>query len=163
MVQAALPTSNLVQINSLFEQTESTISFWGRREIVLKKTDETVPLHLVAARFLELASLDSLSHEERVAGIKLIDKLRNYYTDTDEVIALSNSWISYFLNWFREKIIDTLTGRTWWNIRHDLFEGDVAVRLRTFTEPQFIAAFPGKPLPINKTSLDNKELYLVEF
>lgn len=95
---------NLSELNVLLESAECKITFWGHRVISVKGygnllIDESVQrVHQVARRrFVQ----DNLTTSERVAGIEITERLKNFYRISDHMLAHSN-WFTKLLGLIRK-------------------------------------------------------------
>ncbi len=150
-------SNNLLTVNNLLKKAEATVSFFGERVITVNGYEGSFSLDELASR-VALASekcLESndLTTEERVAGIDILYKIRNFYQVTDTKISETNCFTK-LLNWIREFTFYPYTPRHYTK-EHGLTEQ----YFRAYSEDNFVKTF-GEEKP-NGFDYENSDGYLI--
>ncbi len=95
----------LDDLYDLLENAQSDVTFWGDRVVRVPELAGSVFLDDIAHR-VDIAcegrmTSDDLTPHERFTGIEIVQRLRNFYQITDNLIQHSN-FLTKFLNWIRE-------------------------------------------------------------
>lgn len=97
--------AQLEQVNHLLANARATTTFWGSRLITIQGYTDSVSLEMVAKKVLDAAyerkRADNLTREERLIGIELVRKVKNFYVMTDQALQAS-SFFTRMLCWLRE-------------------------------------------------------------
>ncbi len=107
-------TKELVHVKDLLASAEATVSFWGTRVINLPNYEGRISLdelvRKVYAAAIQREKANDMTVEERLAGIDIVYKLRDFYTSTDEKIRTANLFTS-LINNYQEFNIGPYTNR----------------------------------------------------
>ena len=95
----------LDELYDLLEYAQPDVTFWGDRVVTVAELAGFVFLDDIARR-VDIACegrmiSDDLTPHERFTGIEIVQRLRNFYQITDDLIQHSN-FLTKFLNWIRE-------------------------------------------------------------
>jgi len=120
--------------------SKGSVSFWGKRIITVDGYKGSFPLHALARKVLhagyERCESDDLTIQERIAGIQVMHRLRNFYQVTDHQIRQAN-WLTRLLNVIREFSFFPYTPR--FHTEDGLMES----YFRGYSEDKFVQDFGG--------------------
>lgn len=129
----------LVNVNQMLTNAQGNISFLGRREVKIAGYAGSVSLDELARKVLcaagDRSNSDDLTTQERVAGIKIMYKLRNFYKITDSKINNKN-FFTKLLNIIREFTLNVYTPR-FYTEENGLMES----YFRGYSQSRFIQEF----------------------
>jgi hypothetical protein len=148
----------LVEINEKFANKKfySDVTFWGTRVLKEKGHSSSVKLDKISGLVKEMCdiAIDDLTPQERIAGVEMVRKLKQFYENTDIQLKTKNIF-TRFLVWIRE-----LTQIEAFTIR-DKVDCQLENDFLTYSKPQFIQQFgentdqlPRKLRPSTETSGD---------
>ncbi|MFI0434465.1 MAG: hypothetical protein ACH350_01885 [Parachlamydiaceae bacterium] len=130
----------LPAIHTLLKNSQGSVSFWGNRVITVAGYEESLSLDELVTKMLsasrQRSDLDDLTTQERVAGIEISDKLKNFYQLTDSKISQAN-WLTKLCNWVKEFTFFPYTPRFY------IEEGVMEREFRGYSENTFIQQFGG--------------------
>lgn len=95
----------LLEVKNLVDTAEVKTTFWGSRVVEIKGFTESVYLEELAEKIVSAGRKrsddDDLLLAERIHGIEIVAKIKDFYLVTDEKIRNSN-FLTRLLNWLRE-------------------------------------------------------------
>ena len=87
-------SNELIGVNQILSNAQSNITFWGKRIVTVAGYEGSISLDELARKVLraggQRSDSDDLTTQERVAGIEIMNKLRNFYQVSDTKIAQKN-------------------------------------------------------------------------
>lgn len=129
----------LSELNNLLINAQGDVSFWGARVITVSGYEGSLSLDKIARKVLQAggkrSDSDDLTTEERIAGIEITEKLRNYYKITDNKITKAN-WFTRLINLIREFTLFSYTPRF-----HTEPMGSTERYFRGYSEEKFVQEF----------------------
>ena len=132
--------NELPAINNLLTSAQGSVSFWGKRVITFAGYEGCYSLDELARKVLraggQRSASDDLTTQERVAGIEIMNKLRNFYRVTDTKISKANLF-TRLLNSIREFSLFPYTPR--FHTEDGLMEN----YFRGYSKTRFIQEFGG--------------------
>lgn len=130
--------NELPAIHQLLIISQGSVSFWGKRLIKVDGYEGSFPLHALARKILyasyKRCESDDLTLQERVAGIQVMHRLRNFYQVTDHQIRQAN-WLTRLLNLIREFSFFPYTSR------FHTEDGSMENYFRGYSEGKFVQEF----------------------
>lgn len=149
-----LPSCTLAKLADMLLHAEAHVSFCGSAFITTPAYPGSVDLEEIARRVLDLVSGDRLQLMDRMSGVKLLKKLRQYYTLTDDLL-WSTSPITIITALFKKAV--SFLSACFWNICDPLYttrwlitEESSMERLLQLTREQFQSFFPDQTIPPSK-------------
>jgi hypothetical protein len=135
-------STNLEVVKNLIDKAEAKTTFWGSRVIKVAGYTGSIYLDDLAKKIIDAGrqrcEADDLQPAERVAGIDIVKKLRNFYEVTDTQIRNSN-FFTRFLNWLREFSFDPYTIRFY----IEKIGGTAEDNFRGYSDAKFLQQFGG--------------------
>ena len=98
-------SDKLVEVDQLLLNAKPSVSFWGQREVAIDGYEGSISVDELSRKILDVGEkrckADDLTNRERVSGIEITKKMRNFYQITDDQISQRN-WFTRLLNAVRE-------------------------------------------------------------
>lgn len=133
-------SNELVGLNQILSNAQSNVTFWGKRVVTVAGYEGSISLDELARKVLgageQRSDSDDLTTQERVAGIEIMNKLRNFYKVSDTKIAQRNCF-TRLLNAIREFTLFPYTPR--FHTEDGLMEN----YFRGYSESKFTQEFGG--------------------
>lgn len=107
-------STQLLDVRKLLDKAKVKTTFWGGRILEIDGFTSSISLNEITRKILEAATerpnQSVLTKKEKLAGLEIVQKLRNFYKDTDFELKKANFFTRFFV-WIRESSSYTYTLR----------------------------------------------------
>ena len=135
-------SNQLAAVKNLVDTAQVMTTFWGNRVVEINGFTGSVYLDDIARKILtasyQRSDADDLSPPERIAGVEIVRKLRDFYRISDTQIQNSN-FFTRLLNFIQEFSLTPYTTRFY--LDEEIGPGER--NFRAYSEAKFLQQFGG--------------------